>query len=134
MNKKIITILALALVIVAAIFVCTSCAKKEEAKEENIQIHFAIENQTGEVIKEIKMEEKETAGEKQTWNMANIAAGTSASMTISTAAEKGAPNVTATFTTESGQSYTTQITTKGDKAITLKKDENGSFVAEVTSK
>ena len=130
--KKVLTVLALVLVIVAAVFVCTSCTRNEETKEESIQINISVANKTGETIKEISLEE--TIGTKQVWNISNIAADTESSLLINTAVENGAPNVSATFTTESGQVYTTYINTRGDKTITVKADPNGGIVAEVTTK
>jgi len=130
--KKILTVLAMVLVIVGIVFVCTSCGKKEEAKAESIQINIKVVNQTGEAIKEVKLEE--TIGSKQVWEMGKIAADSESSLSINTVVENGSPNVVATFTTESGQGYQSIIDTKGDKTITLKADPNGGITVEVTGK
>ena len=131
--KKILKMPALLLVIVAAVFVCTSCEKKEETKAENIQIRIRIVNQLSEAVKEIQLETTEKFGMKQEWKMGNVPAGAESSMTITTLAEEDAPDITACFTTVSGQGYETAINTKGDKTITLKADPNGGIVAEIVT-
>lgn len=129
MNRKILTVVALVLVAVTAVFMCTSCAKKEEAK---VTINVKVVNQTSEAIKTIKLEE--TIGKKDSWSAGSVPANGEAAISINTATENGAPNVVATITTQSGLVYQTVINTKGDKIITVKADANGGIVTEVTEK
>ena len=129
MDKKILTVVALVLVAVTAVFMCTSCAKKEEAK---VTINVKVVNQTSEAIKTIRLEE--TIGKKDSWSAGSVPANGEAAISINTATENGAPNVVATITTQSGLVYQTVINTKGDKTITVKADINGGIVTEVTEK
>ena len=125
-------VLALVLVIAAAVALCASCSRKEEAKDETVKMNISISNQTGEPVTDISLKEK--TGKGQGWNVGRVAAGAEVSVTIVTVTEKGAPNVELSFTGKSGQTYQTMILEKGDKYVVLKAEPEGGCAAEITSK
>ena len=133
MKKKILTVLALVLVLVSAVVVCTSCGKKEEAKEETAKMNITIVNQTGEEITGLTLKEN-IGSKKQIWNVGGLAADGEAALDIETVVEKEAPNLDFSFETKSNQQYRTSIIEKGDKSIVLKADPEGGFTAEITTK
>ena len=65
MNKKIITVLALVLVIAAALVACTACSGKEAAKEENAKMSLTFVNQTGETVTNITVKERSSAQKQE---------------------------------------------------------------------
>ena len=126
-------IIALVLVLVLALVVFSSCAKKEEAKEETAKMSITIINKTGETVKDLTMKEK-IGSKNQEWSQGELANDQEGTITIDTVVDNGAPNIDFSFALESGNSILTNIHTKGDKIVTLKVDADGSAVAEITEK
>ena len=125
-------IIALALVLVLALFVFSSCAKKE-AKEETAKFTFTIVNKTGETVKDLTLKER-TGSQKQVWTDGTLANDQEITMTVETVVDNGAPDLEFSYALESGNAITTTIHTKGDKVITLTVDAEGSAAADIAEK
>ena len=135
MKKKIISILALVLVIVTAVVLCTSCAKKE-AVEETAKMSITIVNQTGETAKDLTLKEQKGA-KPQEWGQGELADGQEITINIETVVENGAPFLNVSYALENGdnyRNYQTSIMTRGDKVLTLKLDAEGSPTIEEVTK
>jgi hypothetical protein len=130
MSKKIITILALVLVLVTAAVVLSSCGKKAEEETAEMTIRFV--NAAGTDIKQITLKDR-IGSEKQAWTAGSLTDGNEISMTIKPAVKNGAPEVDFSFTS-SGIQRQTLIVEKGDKTITFKPDADGNIIAEIESK
>jgi len=127
-------IIALVLVLVVALVVFSSCAKKEEAKEETAKIAYTIINKTGENVKDITLKEK-IGSKNQEWGDKLLENDGEITITVDTVVQNGAPSIDFSYALESGNALLVEkIQTKGDKTITLKVDENGSAVAEIAEK
>ena len=111
-------IIALVLVLVMALVVFSSCAKKEEAKEETAKMNFTIINKTGETVKDVTL--KEQKGSQQ-WSNVELANDQEVTITVDTVVENG-------------NNIQTSIMTKGDKVITLTIGEDGSPAAQIAEK
>ena len=127
-QKKII---ALVLVLVMALVVFSSCAKKEEAKEETAKMNFTIINKTGETVKDVTL--KEQKGSQQ-WSNGELANDQEVTITVDTVVENGAPFINFSYALENGNNIQTSIMTKGDKVITLTIGEDGSPAAQIAEK
>ena len=133
MKKKIISIMALVLILALSVAVFSSCAKKEEAKEETAKMNITIVNKTGETVKNITFEEL-SGSKKQKWETAELANDEEITVTIDTVVEKEAPNLQFSYGVESGNAMHTVIVEKGDKNITLKVVEDGRLGADIVTK
>ena len=130
MSKKIITILALVLVLVTAVVVLSSCGKKAEEETAEMKIRFV--NAAGMDIKQITLKDR-IGSAKQEWATESLADGEEASLTIKPAVKDGAPELGFSFIYD-GNQRDTIIVEKGDKTITFKPDADGSIIAEIESK
>lgn len=130
MNKKIITILALVLVLVTAVVVLSSCGKK--AEEETAEMKIRLVNAAGMDITKITVKDR-IGSEKQAWATESLADGNEVSMTIKPAVKNGAPELDFSFNYGDNH-YDTIIVEKGDKTITFKPDADGSIIPEIENK
>ena len=130
MSKKIITILALVLVLVTAAVVLSSCGKK--AEEETAEMKIRLMNAAGMDITKITVKDR-IGSEKQAWATESLADGNEVSMTIKPAVKNGAPELGFSFNYGDNQ-HDTIIVEKGDKTITFKPDADGNIIAEIESK
>ena len=130
MNKKIITILALVLVLVTAVVVLSSCGKK--AEEEIAEMKIRLVNAAGLDITKITLKDR-IGSAKQAWATESLADGNEVSMTIKPAVKNGAPELDFSFNYGDSQ-HDTVIVEKGDKTITFKPDADGNIIAEIESK
>ena len=130
MNKKIITILALVLVLVTAVVVLSSCGKK--AEEETAEMTIRYVNAAGMDIKQITLKDR-IGNAKQEWATESLADGNEVSMTIKPAVKNGAPELDFSFKYGDNQ-HDTIIVEKGDKTITFKPDADGSIIPEIENK
>ena len=126
-------IIALVLVLVMALVVFSSCAKKEEAKEETAKMSITIINKTGETAKDITLKEQK-ASKPQSWGQGELANDQESTITVNTVVENGAPFINFSYALENGNSIQTSIMTKGDKVITLTLGEDGSPLADIAEK
>lgn len=122
--------IALALVLVLALAVFSSCGKKEE---ETAKISITIVNKTGETAKDVTLKEN-AASKPQTWSNGKLENDQEITMTLDTVVDNGAPNLSFSYALENGNSIQTTIMTKGDKVITLKLGEEGSPEADIAEK
>ena len=122
--------IALALVLVLALAVFSSCGKKEE---ETAKISFTIVNKTGEAVKDVTLREN-SASKPQTWSNGKLENDQEITMTHDTVVDNGAPNLSFSYALENGNNIQTTIMTKGDKVITLKLSEEGSPEADIAEK
>ena len=125
-------IIALVLVLVLALVVFSSCAKKE-AKEETAKMSFTIINKTGETAREITLKEQKAA-KPQSWSNGELANEQQITIEVNTVVENGAPFINFSYSLENGSNYQTSIMTKGDKVITLTIGEDGSPAADIADK
>ena len=128
-------IIALVLVLVLALVVFSSCAKKE-SKEETAKFTYTIINKTGATVKDLTLKEK-IGSQKQVWSDATLENDQEITITIETVVDNGAPNIEFSFMFEkdgASKGIITSIQTKGDKTITLTVDAEGSAEAEVVEK
>ena len=125
-------IIALVLVLVLALVVFSSCAKKE-AKEETAKMSITIINKTGETARDITLKEQKAA-KPQSWSNGELATEQQITIEVNTVVENGAPFINFSYSLENGSNYQTSIMTKGDKVITLTIGEDGSPVADVAEK
>ena len=130
MNKKIITILALALVLVTAVVVLSSCGKK--AEEETAEMNIRLVNASGVELTKITLKER-IGSQHQEWATESLADGNEVSMTIKPAVKNGAPELNLSFKYGDNQ-HDTIIVEKGDKTITFKPDADGSIIPEIENK
>ena len=130
MSKKIITILALVLVLVTAAVVLSSCGKK--AEEETAEMKIRLVNAAGMDITKITVKDR-IGSEKQAWATESLADGNEVSMTIKPAVKNGAPELDFSYTSGDIQ-HSEFISEKGDKTITFKPDADGNIIAEIESK
>lgn len=125
-------IIALVLVLVLALVVFSSCAKKE-AKEETAKMSFTIINKTGETARDITLKEQKAA-KPQSWSNGELANEQQITIEVNTVVENGAPFINFSYSLENGSNYQTSIMTKGDKVITLTIGEDGSPAADIADK
>ena len=130
MNKRIITILALVLVLVTAAVALSSCGRKAEEETAEMTIRFV--NAAGMNITKITLKDR-IGSEKQEWATESLADGNEVSMTIKPAVKNGAPELDFSFKYGDNQ-HDTIIVEKGDKTITFKPDADGSIIAGIESK
>ena len=130
MNKKIITVLALILVLVTAAVALSSCGKKAEEETAEMKIRFV--NAAGMDIKQITLKDR-IGSAKQEWATESLADGNEVSMTIKPAVKNGAPELDFSFNYGDNH-HDTIIVEKGDKTITFKPDADGNIIAEIESK
>ncbi len=128
MNKK--RWFALSLVLMLAVVLCVSCAKKEE-KEETINMTLVFENKTGEDVEKISVKDKISG---KTWEVKDIAADQKSELGIIPVVKESAPNVELTVTLKSGNSFSTLIQDKGDKNVILQAGADGKFEVTITAK
>ena len=126
-------IIALVLVLVMALVVFSSCAKKEEAKEETAKMSITIINKTGETAKDITLKEQK-ASKPQSWGQGELANDQEITITVNTVVENNAPFINFSYALENGNYIQTSIMTKGDKVITLTLGEDGSPLADIAEK
>lgn len=126
-------IIALVLVLVMALVVFSSCAKKEEAKEETAKMSITIINKTGETAKDITLKEQK-ASKPQSWGQGELANDQEITITVNTVVENNAPFINFSYALENGNNIQTSIMTKGDKVITLTLGEDGSPLADIAEK
>lgn len=126
-------LIAIVLVLVTALVLFSSCAKKEEAKEETAKMSITIINKTGETAKDITLKEQKAA-KPQSWGQGELANEQEITITINTVVESGAPFINFSYALENGNSIQTSIMTKGDKLITLTIGEDGSPAADIAEK
>jgi len=126
-------IIALVLVLVMALVVFSSCAKKEEAKEETAKMSITIINKTGETAKDITLKEQK-ASKPQSWGQGELANDQEITITVNTVVENDAPFINFSYALENGNNIQTSIMTKGDKVITLTLGEDGSPLADIAEK
>ncbi len=124
---------ALVLVLVMALAVFSSCARKEEAKEETLKMSITIINKTGGTAKSISIKER-IGSQKQEWSEGELANDQEITITFDTVTENGAPNLEFSFALENGNSVLVSILTKGDKVVTLTVDADGGANAEIAEK
>ena len=125
-------IIALVLVLVLALVVFSSCAKKE-AKEETAKMSITVINKTGETAKDITLKEQKAA-RPQTWGQGELANEQEVTITVDTVVENGAPFINFSYALENGNNIQTSIMTKGDKVITLTIDKDGSPATDIAEK
>ena len=128
-------IIALVLVLVLALVVFSSCAKKEE-KEETAKFTYTIIKKTGATVKDLTLKEK-IGSQKQVWSDGSLDNDQEITITIETVVDNGAPNIEFSFMFEkdgASKGIITSIHTKGDKTITLTVDAEGDASAEVVEK
>ena len=125
-------IIALVLVLVLALVVFSSCAKKE-AKEETAKMSITIINKTGETARDITLKEQKAA-KPQSWSNGELATEQQITIEVNTVVENGAPFINFSYSLENGSNYQTSIMTKGDKVITLTIGEDGSPAADIADK
>ena len=130
MNKKIITVLALILVLVTAAVALSSCGRKAEEETAEMTIRFV--NAAGMNITKITLKDR-IGREKQEWATESLADGNEVSMTIKPAVKNGAPELDFSFNYGDNH-HDTIIVEKGDKTITFKPDADGNIIAEIKSK
>ena len=126
-------IIALVLVLVMALVVFSSCAKKEEAKEETAKMSITIINKTGETAKDITLKEQK-ASKPQSWGQSELANDQEITITVNIVVENNAPFINFSYALENGNNIQTSIMTKGDKVITLTLGEDGSPLADIAEK
>lgn len=126
-------LIAIVLVLVTALVLFSSCAKKEEAKEETAKMSITIINKTGETAKDITLKEQKAA-KPQSWGQGELANEQEITITINTVVESGAPFINFSYALENGNSIQTSIMTKGDKLIALTIGEDGSPAADIAEK
>ena len=126
-------IIALVLVLVMALVVFSSCAKKEEVKEETAKMSITIINKTGETAKDITLKEQK-ASKPQSWGQGELANDQEITITVNTVVENDAPFINFSYALENGNNIQTSIMTKGDKVITLTLGEDGSPLADIAEK
>ena len=126
-------IIALVLVLVMALVVFSSCAKKEDAKEETAKMSITIINKTGETAKDITLKEQK-ASKPQSWGQGELANDQEITITVNTVVENDAPFINFSYAFENGNNIQTSIMTKGDKVITLTLGEDGSPLADIAEK
>ena len=126
-------LIALVLVLVTALAVFSSCAKKEEPKEETAKMSITIINKTGETAKDITLKEQKAA-RPQTWGQGELANEQEVTITVDTVVENGAPFINFSYALENGNNIQTSIMTKGDKVITLTIDKDGSPATDIAEK
>ncbi len=124
-------IIALALVLVLALFVFSSCS--QTAKEETAKMSITIVNKTGENVKDLTLKER-IGSKKQTISEGKLANDQEITMTIETVVENGAPDLEFSYALESGNAVFDSIHTKGDKVITLTVDAEGIATANIAEK
>ena len=73
-----------------ALVVFSSCAKKEEAKEETAKMSITIINKTDETAKDITLKEQK-ASKPQSWGQGELANDQEITITINTVVENDAP-------------------------------------------
>ena len=130
MNKKIITILALVLVLVTAAVVLSSCGKKVEEETAEMKIRFV--NAAGMDIKQITLKDR-IGSEKQEWATESLADGNEVAMTIRPAVKNGAPELGFSYSSGDIQ-HGEFIFEKGDKTITFKPDADENIIAEIENR
>ena len=130
MNKRIITILALVLVLVTAAVALSSCGKKAEEETAEMTIRFV--NAAGMNITKITLKDR-IGSAKQAWATESLADGNEVSMTIKPAVKNGVPELDFSFNYGDNQ-HGTIIIEKGDKTITFKPDADGSIIPEIENK
>ena len=116
-----------------ALVVFSSCAKKEEAKEETAKMSITIINKTGETAKDITLKEQK-ASKPQSWGQGELANDQEITITVNTVVENDAPFINFSYALENGNNIQTSIMTKGDKVITLTLGEDGSPLADIAEK
>ena len=126
-------LIALVLVLVTALAIFSSCAKKEEPKEETAKMSITIINKTGETAKDISLKEQKAA-RPQTWGQGELANEQEVTITVDTVVENGAPFINFSYALENGNNIQTSIMTNGDKVITLTIGEDGSPATDIAEK
>ncbi len=126
-------IIALVFVLVMVLVVFSSCAKKEEAKEETAKMSITIINKTGETAKDITLKEQK-ASKPQSWGQGELANDQEITITVNTVVENDAPFINFSYALENGNNIQTSIMTKGDKVITLTLGEDSSPLADIAEK
>ena len=129
-TKKII---ALAVALVLALVVFTSCAKKEEVKEETATMSITIVNKTGETVTDLSLKER-IGSHKQAVDEGKLVDGQEITFIMETVVDNGAPSLEFSYALESGNSVQTTIATKGDKIVTLTVDADGIPTADIAEK
>ena len=124
-------IIALVLVLVLALVVFSSCAKKEE-KQEKDTVSYTIVNSTGKKVTEITL--SDTKGDSKVESEAGeggLPDGQSIGLELQVVMENNAPDVMFGFTVEGGDNLVGHIMQKSG-TITLKLDEEGRPAFDVS--
>lgn len=125
MKKK---LFALTLVLVVAVVVCVSCAKKEEPLKE-VAVNYTVINNTGKVVTLITLSDTRSDNKAESKpGEGGLPDSESVGIGLPVKVENNAPDVMFGFTVEGGDNLTGHIMQTGGTITLLTKDDGIAFV------